>query len=402
MVPLLVVVPLLAASEAAAAVAGAGASAASSSLAKPLLLAFVKACAAIAAIQFGFRRALDRAFATAAKARSREAFLSVALLAAVGVSAFTESVGLSGTLGAFLAGLSLSETRYRYQVEADIAPFRGMLLGLFFVTVGFSIDVALVMAKPATVFGLAAGLVAVKASLLFALGLAFRLPTSAALRAGLLLAQGGEFAFVAFGLGTRLGLIDPKTSRLLLTSVALTMAATPTLSQLGASAAQELEGFRERTSQRLELQQRATDAVDTDAVSLSPGAGFDAEEFAASGLASAKNLVVVLGYGRLGKVVCEMLDAKLHRYVVVEKDEKRAADAREKGYPVYRGDAASLESLEAYAVKTARLVVVAFNDDKQTSRAVVNARRLSPTVAIVARAVDFFSSLGVPLKREFE
>ena len=159
----------------------------SGSLASALGSAFVKAVIALAG-----RFALNPMFKTVASANSQEAFLGLVLLTAMGMSFLTEGLGLSNTLGAFLAGVLLSETKYRYQVEADIAPFRGILLGLFFVTVGFEIDLGLIANNLPVVSGIVAGILTLKAGILTLLSKAFGLSTSNALRTGLILSQGGE------------------------------------------------------------------------------------------------------------------------------------------------------------------------------------------------------------------
>ena len=186
-VPLLVLVPLLASGDGGLKLAGA------------LAASLGKAVFAVASVEVVGKRLCNMLFDRAKRSRSQEAFLSVVLLSVLGISAFTEAVGLSATLGAFLAGVSLAETAYANQVEASVAPLRGLLLGLFFVTVGFSIDVSLLAAQPLRMLGLAGGLVALKAVTLAGLGKLLKLSTPTALRTGALCAQSGEFAFVAFG-----------------------------------------------------------------------------------------------------------------------------------------------------------------------------------------------------------
>ncbi|KAL7468611.1 hypothetical protein ACHAXS_008841 [Conticribra weissflogii] len=213
-VPLLVATPIL---------AGSG------SLASALGSATVKAALALSGIALAGRFAMNPLFKTVAAANSQEAFLGVILLTALGMSFLTEGLGLSNTLGAFLAGVLLSETKYKYQVEADIAPFRGILLGLFFVTVGFEIDVRLIASNLPVVASIVAGILGMKTAILTILSLGYGLSKSTAIRTGLILSQGGEFAFVAFGLARSLGILSPATTKMLLTSVSLTMALTPFL-----------------------------------------------------------------------------------------------------------------------------------------------------------------------------
>jgi Kef-type K+ transport system membrane component KefB len=226
-VPLLVVTPIL---------AGGG-----QGLASALGSALVKAGMALTSIAFAGRVLLNPLFKIVAQSKSQEAFLGVVLLTVLSMSFMTEGLGLSNTLGAFLAGVLLSETNYRYQIEADIAPFRGILLGLFFVTVGFEIDLGLILSQLPVVSGIVATILLVKTAVLAVLSKLFGLSLSNSLQTGLILSQGGEFAFVAFGLARNLGILDPATTKLLLTSVALTMALTPTLASLGGTIAKKLE-----------------------------------------------------------------------------------------------------------------------------------------------------------------
>jgi len=225
-VPLLVATPIL---------AGSG------SMAGALGSAFVKAAMALSGIALAGRFALNPLFKTVAASNSQEAFLGVILLTALGMSFLTEGLGLSNTLGAFLAGVLISETKYKYQVEADIAPFRGILLGLFFVTVGFEIDVGLIARNLPTVTAIVTGILGLKAGILAVLCKAFGLSGSTAVRTGLILGQGGEFAFVAFGLARSLGILDKATTKMLLTCVSLTMALTPFLDQVGTKIAKKME-----------------------------------------------------------------------------------------------------------------------------------------------------------------
>lgn len=349
-VPLLVATPIL---------AGSG------SLASALGNACVKAGMALSGIALAGRFALNPLFKTVAAANSQEAFLGLILMTALGMSFLTEGLGLSNTLGAFLAGVLLSETKYRYQVEADIAPFRGILLGLFFVTVGFEIDVGLIASNLPRVSAIVAGILGLKAGILALLSKAFGLSTSNALRTGLILSQGGEFAFVTFGLARSLGILDPATTRMLLTSVSLTMALTPFLDQVGEKFAKKLEegaDFTHYTGQDEEAIE-ITDDVDS---------GF----------------VAVVGYGVVGKVVTDLLDKKFIPYVGMEKDPKKAIEARNKGLPVFFGDVGRSEVCEAFNIGKAKAVIVCIADKAEATRAVIALRRQYPDKPIFARASD--------------
>jgi monovalent cation:proton antiporter-2 (CPA2) family protein len=348
-VPLLVATPIL---------AGSG------SLASALGSAVVKAGMALSGIALAGRFALNPLFKIVAAAGSQEAFLGVILLTALGMSFLTEGLGLSNTLGAFLAGVLLSETKYRYQIEADIAPFRGILLGLFFVTVGFEIDVGLIGRNLPTVAGIVGGILALKAGILTLLSKGFGLSNSNALRTGLVLSQGGEFAFVAFGLARSVNILDPATTKMLLTCVSLTMALTPALDDLGTKLAKKME----------------------------EGAGvlhYTAEDKDASDITEQDSgFVVVVGYGVVGKVVCDLLDRKLIKYVGMEKDPRKAIQARNKGLPVFFGDVGRAEVAEAFKIGKARAVVVTIADQAEATRAVIALRRMYPDKPIFARAKD--------------
>jgi len=352
-VPLLVATPIL---------AGSG------SLASALGSAVVKAGMALSGIALAGRFALQPIFKTVAAANSQEAFLGVILFTSMGMSFLTEGLGLSNTLGAFLAGVLLSETKYRYQVEADIAPFRGILLGLFFVTVGFEIDVGLIANNLPVVGSIVAGILFIKAGILTLLSKGFGLSNANAMRTGLILSQGGEFAFVAFALARSCGILDPATTKMLLTSVSLTMALTPFLDDMGGKIAKKMEEGADFTHYM--------------------GQDDDALEITDNAKDSGSGFVVVVGYGIVGKVVCELLDAKFIKYEVMEKNPKKAIDARNKGLPVFYGDIGRQEVAEAFSVDKAKAVIVCISEKAEATRAVIALRRMYPDKPIFARAKD--------------
>lgn len=348
-VPLLVVTPIL---------AGGG-----SGLAAALGSAVLKAGLALGSIAVAGRYLLNPLFKKVAGAQSQEAFLGLILLTVLSMSFMTEGLGLSNTLGAFLAGVLLSETKYRYQVEADIAPFRGILLGLFFVTVGFEIDLALIFSNLPAVSAIVVGIMTIKTLVLTLLSVAFGLSLSVAQQTGLILSQGGEFAFVAFGLARSLGILDKPTTKLLLTSVSLTMALTPAMAAVG-----------EKLTKKLEEKSDFTHYL-----------GQDRE---ANEIKESDDFAVVIGYGAVGKVVCDLLDRKLVKYVGIEIDPKKAIEARNAGLPVFYGDIGRQDVAEAFNVGKAKAVVVCISDRDQANRAVIALRRFFPDVKIFSRARD--------------
>ena len=346
-VPLLVVTPIL---------AGGG-----GGLAQALGSAILKAGIALGSIAVAGRYILNPMFKIVAQAQSQEAFLGVILLTVLSMSFMTEGLGLSNTLGAFLAGVLLSETKYRYQVEADIAPFRGILLGLFFVTVGFEIDLGLIASNIPQVSAIVVGIMAIKAAIITVLSLAFGLSLSVSQQTGLILSQGGEFAFVAFGLARSLGILDKPTTKLLLTCVSLTMALTPAMASVGAKIAKSLEEKNDFTHYL--------------------GQDRDANEIKES-----DDFAVVIGYGAVGKVVCDLLDRKLIKYVGIDIDPNKAIQARNAGLPVFYGDIGRQEVAEAFNVGKANAVIVCISDQQQANRAVIALRRWFPELKIFCRA----------------
>ena len=350
-VPLLVVTPILAGG-------GAGLGAALGS-------ALVKATLALSAIAFTGHVVLDPLFNTVAKAKTQEAFLGVTLLTVLGMSFMTEGLGLSNTLGAFLAGVLLSETKYRYQIEADIAPFRGILLGLFFVTVGFEIDVGLVLSQLPLVSAVVLGILAVKAAVAALASLAFGLSLSTSMQTALIVSQAGEFAFVAFGLAKSFGILSPQQTKFLLTCVSLTMALTPFLSSVGGKIASKLEEGKSDEN----MVDLVRDAEDREVI--------ESDDF-----------VVVVGYGTVGKVVTDLLQRKFIQYECVEVNPERAALARSKGLPVFYGDVARPEIADAFNVGKAKAVIVTIADKAEATRMVIALRRQYPGLKIFARAAD--------------
>jgi len=227
-VPLLVVTPILAGD-------GGG-------LLGALGSAGLKAAIALSTIAFIGKFLINPFFDTVAKTKNQEAFVGAILSTVLGMSFLTEGLGLSNTLGAFLAGILLSETKHRHHIEAEIAPFRGILVGLFFFSVGFEIDLQLIRSKPGLIAAIVLGIAALKAMIASTMGLLFGLKRGTALRLGLILSQGGEFAFVAFRLARSCDILSVELTKLMLTCVSLTMGLTPFLDDNGAKMALQLDG----------------------------------------------------------------------------------------------------------------------------------------------------------------
>jgi CPA2 family monovalent cation:H+ antiporter-2 len=309
-----------------------------------------------ALIVFG-RLALRPFFHFVAETKSREFFMAACLLVVLGDGLAAAASHLSMALGAFVAGLLLAETEYRREIELTIEPFRGLLLGLYFVSVGAGINPAFIVARPGLILGLAAALVAAKGLTLFALERAFRLPPRPAAEASLLLGPGGEFGFVMIGAALAVGLIDRTLATTLISAVAISMLAIPGLAKLGARIGSAPPG-----------------AADTRAPEVPPE--------------SESSRVIIVGYGRVGALIGDMLDRHAIPFIAVDSDARVTSRARSDGKPVYYGDAARAEYLRLCGLETARAVVVTM-DSPAANEAVVEAtRRLRPDVTLVARARD--------------
>ncbi|MBX6324164.1 MAG: cation:proton antiporter, partial [Rhodospirillaceae bacterium] len=327
-------------------------------LALDLVLALAKAAVAVVVIFWAGRWLVVRLYRLVAGSGALDAFLALTLLVILAVGLTTSAGGLSADFGAFLAGLLLAGTPYRHQVAAEIQPFRALLLGLFFMTVGMSIDLRLVAAAAPVVAGVTAAVLVGKALLLTGLGRAFGLTLGQALRVGVLLSQAGEFAFVLVGLGMNAGIVPPADGQLLLLVTALTMVVTPLLEPLSL-----------RLGRRAELATFARQDAD-------------------AGLERLSGHVVIAGYGRVGRTAGRQLADGGVPFVAVDLDPERISRAREMGYRVYFGDATRPEVLAAVGVDRARAVIVALDNPLLTQRVVQLLRYIFPDLPIYARAYD--------------
>jgi glutathione-regulated potassium-efflux system protein KefB len=274
-----------------------------------------------------------------------------ALLTVVGVTLVMEQAGLSASLGAFLAGVLLADSEYRHEITADIAPFEGLLLGLFFTAVGMSLNLGLVAQKPALVLAVVAGLLAVKVAVLYVLGRRAGLESGPARRFALAIAQGGEFAFVLFTAGVSATVLEPPLAELLAVAVTLSMAATPLLLLLD-------DMFAPKP-----VQVRAFDA-------LPEGDGH----------------VVIAGLGRVGQIVARVLRAKHIPFTALDVNPEQVDFLRKFGAEIYYGDARRPEILEAARTGKARAFVLAIDNVDASIRTAELVRQNYPHVPIFARS----------------
>ena len=324
-----------------------------------LSLATLKAAGALAVMFFFGRVALRPIFRAVANARNTEVFAATSLLVVLCSALLANAVGLSLAFGGFLAGILLAETEYRHQVAAEIQPFRGLLLGLFFMSVGMSIDQGLALSEFGVVVALAAAVISGKAVILAGLAFAFGLPRRISLPLAALLPQGGEFAFVLLGIGMVQGIVPGAAGQILIVAIAVTMLLSPFLASLS-----DLLARRAGHSGEIGYELTA-DAADT-----------------------LHDHVVIVGYGRVGRAIGLRLKAEGVAYVAVDLDADRVKFARARGDPVYFGDATRPEVLDAMNVGAADAVVVALRDPRATLQFIGLLHYLLPALPIYARAHD--------------
>jgi monovalent cation:H+ antiporter-2, CPA2 family len=323
-----------------------------------LLRALLQAAAALAAIILLGRLLMRPLFRLVASVRSSEIFIAAVLLVIVGAGVIAHQAGLSMALGAFVAGLLLAETEYGKAIEATVEPFKGLLLGIFFFTVGMAIDFREVLREPLWLLACVAGLILLKAVVLTGLGKLFRLSWPAALETGLLLGPGGEFAFVGLGLATALKLIDARVSGFVLAAIAITMALTPLLSLAG---------------RRLAALLAERKAVDPELTARPEGGEAHA---------------IIVGYGRVGKVVSSLFLELKVPFVATDIDAVTVARERREGHAVYYGDAADPDFLKVCGLMEATGVVITINARDTIDVIVAQVRALRPDILIVSRAKD--------------
>jgi CPA2 family monovalent cation:H+ antiporter-2 len=334
---------------------GAGAS---SSVITSLVLALLNATLAVAAIVIVGRLLLRPLFRLVASTGTSELFVAAALFVIIGTGVAAALAGLPMALGAFIAGLLLAETEFRKAIETTIGPFKGLLLGLFFFTVGMNIDFRELARQPLWLFASVVGLIGIKSILLTGLTRIFRVPWSAAIETGLLLGPGGEFAFVGIGMATTLGLITADISSFTLAVTSITMALIPVLSHVARRLAPKFADHKALTPEL--------------AVAPSGGTGH----------------AIVVGYGRVGQVVCSMLERHNVRYIAVDHDADAVPEHRQSGREVYYGDATHLEFLKSCGLKDVRAVIVTVAAAAAIDEIVGQVRALRKDVIIVSRARD--------------
>jgi CPA2 family monovalent cation:H+ antiporter-2 len=329
-------------------------------LSPDILLAFAPAVLGVVGLLVVGRLALRPMLRSVARAKSTELFVAACLLVVIGAGLISALTGLSMALGAFIAGLLLAETEFRHEVEVTIEPFKGLLLGLFFLSIGIGLNVPLLLARPLAIVGGAAGLTALNGAVVFALAKLFRLRTRAAAEAALLLAGAGEFAFVILDQAMDETLVARETGQALLVTATLSMVSIPLLAALGARI-----GGRQ----------------------IAPAELPEAQEGAPAG-AGGPPRVLIAGYGRVGHLVAEMLGRHEVSWVAVEQDARLVEAARRAGETIFFGDAARPDFLARCGLAQAPALVVTMDDPDGAEAIVSIGREMRPNLTIVARARD--------------
>lgn len=313
-----------------------------------------KAVAVIATLIFGGRFLVRPLIRMIAKTGLREIFTAFALLLVIATGLLMELVGMSMALGAFLAGVLLADSEYRHALETDLEPFKGLLLGLFFIAVGMSVDFGVFLAQPLLVLGLVAGFLFIKIGVLYILSKLFKIARAQQFLFAVLLSQGGEFAFVVFGAAAAAKVFTQETSSLLVVVVALSMVATPLLLI-----------FYDKVvvPYFASMRQRPDDIIDDN-----------------------ENPVIIAGFGRFGQIVGRLLHANQVNMTVLDHDPDQIDLLRKFGFKVFYGDATRIDLLRAAGIAKARLLVVAIDDIDGSLRLIEAVQRVYPLLPIAARA----------------
>lgn len=339
--PVLAVVPLLSPE------ASAGNSA------QTWLIMLLKLAGVVAIVIVGGRVALRPALRIVAKIRVSEVFTAAALLTVIATALLANLAGLSMSLGAFLAGVLLADSEFRHELEADLEPFKGLLLGLFFVTVGMSANLGLLRSEPVVLLGLTVGFMAIKLLAVTLLGRLTCSDTASAWRLGFTLPTGGEFAFVLFTLAAGQHILPQETADLLVLSVTLSMMLGPLLMILHSAV----------VSRWFEGQRRPYDEIETEEIK-----------------------VLIAGFGRFGQVIARILAARRIPFTALDANQTNVDFVRRFGNKVYYGDASRLDLLRAAGAETASVFIIAIDDTEASVRTAILAREQFPRLKLFVRA----------------
>jgi len=329
---------------------------------RPALFTLVPAAVGLALLVLLGRLVLRPMFRSVAKAKAKgqgqEMFIAASLLVVVGSGLAAQAAGLSMSLGALIAGLLLAETEFRREVELSIEPFKGLLLGVFFVSVGIGLDIEAVVARPVAVFGLAAVMTLLKAGLIYAAARAWKLGNRVAIETALVLGPAGEFAFVILGAGLVEGIASPAFTQAVLLAATISIFSIPLMAALASRLIRSVEAGR-------------------------PDLPDEAMEPAAE-----EGQVLIVGFGRVGRLVGEILLTHDQRFLAIDADPSTVGKGRAEGSNVFYGDAARADMLALCGIDTARAVVVTMDAPTKVDEVVKAVRAIRPDIVLIARARD--------------
>jgi len=319
----------------------------------PDFLGFLRVVLTIAVVVIGGRLLMRPLFRVAARTQIPEVFTASTLLVVLGTAWFVQMGGISMSLGAFLAGVLLADSEYRHEIEARVDPFKGLLLGLFFISVGMSANIRLAAGEPLLIASILLGLLAIKCLILLAIGRLARIRVDSSLMLAGVLAQGGEFAFVIFSLAMQNNLLDRHLRDVLIVAITLSMALTPVL---------------------MALFSRLVPKATSTAPVYDP---IDEEDIPR---------VIIVGFGRFGQIIARVLRANKIRFTAIESSIEQVEASRRFGNKIYYGDPTRSELLRAAHVDKVELLVVATDDPEANIRTVRLVRRMYPDLKVYARA----------------
>lgn len=324
----------------------------------------VKAILSIIAITIAGRLFLRPFFSLIGSVKTDEVYLTAALLIVIGAACTTAQLGLSDAMGAFLAGLLIAETEYRNKIEESIIPFQGIFLGLFFMTIGMSIDIDFIVHNAKKIFAYSSVLVFVKFGIIFLIASLFRFPLGAIINASMLLCQGGEFAFILISMAAKDKIIAGDFAQLLQVVVAVTMAITPLLAMIGSKIEDRLDS---NSDSNLNI------------------------EF--KGISDLNGHVVIAGFGRVGRMVAYMLAQEQIDYIAVDSNASLVKKARSQGFPIYHGDLTQEDTLKAVGMSRAGSIVLSMSDKtaiRKTTRMICKEyKQYLKNLHIIARVEDY-------------
>ncbi len=313
--------------------------------------------AAIAALVLAGRYLLDPMFRLLARFGAREVMTAAALLVVLGAAVLMQAGGLSMAMGAFLAGVLLSESTFRHQLEADIEPFRGLLLGLFFLGVGMALDLAVIAASWTIVAISVPAFMVLKMAVIYGVARLFKARHPEALERSVLMAQGGEFAFVLYAAATQVGILQPEWNATLTAIVIISMVLTPLM------------------------------VIVMDRTAAPPATSMEGVE-GVEALEAGGGSVLVIGYGRIGQIASQPLLALGHRLSIIDNDTDMIRAAAEFGSKVFYGDGARLDVLHAAGADKAAMIIVAVDNREAATHIVDLVKHEFPLVPVMARAFD--------------